>query len=410
MNGQLLKKYAELLIKHGVNLQKGEMLTISAPIIAEDLVVEAVKFAYKSGAKNVSVMWNDDKITRLAYKHEKKQVLADVPEWKVMQRNYIMEKKSAYLVIISDDPEIFKGIKTEKITAARRAASKAFAAFREATSSNKTRWCIGSYPNKSWAKKMFPELSSSSALKKLWEYITVTMRLDKEDSLAAWREHQNNLQRRCVFLNNAGIKKFHYKNSIGTDFTVGLPEDYIFCGGSEKGTLDGIDFTANMPTEEVFSCPDRLSAEGKLVAAMPLVRNGSIIKNFEIDFHEGRIVDFKAEEGYENLKSIIETDEGSHYLGEIALVGFDSPIRSLKTLFYETLFDENASCHFAMGDCYPNCVKGGDRMTEEELKNAGLNSSLEHVDFMVGTEDLSITAETADGKVLEIFKNGKWTV
>ena len=189
-----------------------------------------------------------------------------------------------------------------------------------------------------------------------------------------------------------------------------MPKNYLFCGGAEEGALDGVMFTANMPTEEVFSSPERLSANGKLVSAMPLCRNGQIIDNFWIEFKNGKIIGYGAGKGYENLKSIIESDEGSHYLGEIALVGYSSPIRNQGVLFYETLFDENASCHFAIGDSYPNCVKNGGDMNEDELKAAGLNCSVEHVDFMVGTKDLSIVCETEDGKTFDVFKNGEWAI
>ena len=210
-------------------------------------------------------------------------------------------------------------------------------------------------------------------------------------------------------MNEANIKSFRYKNSIGTDFRIGMPKGYIFTGAVEK-SRGGVDFTANLPTEEVFSSPDKNTAEGTLVAALPLVRNGVIIENFSLTFEKGRVVDFKAEKGYDTLKEIIETDEGSHRLGEIALIGYDSPIQNLKTLFYETLFDENASCHFALGRAFPTCLKGGEDMSDEELSAAGLNNSLEHVDFMVGTKDLSIVAATEDGREIEIFRNGNWVI
>ena len=408
MNKRDLEKYAELLIKTGVNLQKGEMLVISAPVLAADLVRATVKQAYKIGACNVNVLWNDDAISKMGYKYRSKKQLAEVPDWIVAQREYFIDKMIDYLVIISDDPENLKGIKPEKIAIARRATGKALKKFREYTSSNKIRWSIGAYPNKAWAKKMFPELPSNIGLIKLWDYIKKTVRLDEENPVLAWEEHQKMVENRCKVLNDAKITSFTYKNSKGTNLTVGMPKGYIFCGGAEEGSLDGVPFTANLPTEEVFSSPLKTSVNGKLVASMPLCRNGSIIKGFWFEFKDGRIVDYGAKEGYDNLKSIIETDEGSHYLGEIALVGYNSPIRNLDTLFYETLFDENASCHFAIGDCYPGCVTGGNDMTSEQLAEVGLNSSLEHVDFMVGTEDLSITATTEEGKTLVVFENGDW--
>lgn len=410
MNAKILSTYADLIIRTGVNLQKGEMLVINAPIDSRGLVEKVVKSAYKAGARNVEVQWLDDKISRLNYKYRSKKELTKIPDWVIKQKDHYIDEKIAYLRILSDNPESLKGVNPEKVAAARRASGKALAKFRDYTGSNKLRWCIAAYPQKDWAKKMFPELSPSAAMKKQWKYIAETMRLNCDDPIKAWEKHQNEISRRCEILNGAKIKTFTYKNSLGTDFTVGMPQGYIFCGGAEKGALDGIRFTANMPTEEVFSCPDRRTANGKLVAAMPLCRNGQIIKNFWFTFENGKITDYGAEEGYENLKSIIETDEGSHYLGEIALVGYNSPIRNLNTLFYETLFDENASCHFAIGDCYPTCLQGGGELTKDELLSSGLNSSIEHVDFMVGTSDLEITATCEDGKQLNIFENGEWVI
>ena len=410
MTKKIISNYADLLIKVGVNLQKKEKLVISAPVIAADLVREIANKAYKNGAREVEVLWNDESLLRLDYKYRSMKSLAAVPEWEKLQRDGFIEGRVCYIVIASHDPEALKKVKTEKIATARRAKNLAFAKFRDYTSSNKIRWTIAAYPNKAWAKKVFPQDSSAAAMKKLWNAIIASVRLDADNPMKAWEEHQNNLQRRCKILNDAKIKKLTYKNSIGTNFSVSMPKNYLFCGGAEEGALDGVMFTANLPTEEVFSSPERLSANGKLVSAMPLCRNGQIIDNFWIEFKNGKIIGYGAEKGYENLKSIIESDEGSHYLGEIALVGYSSPIRNQGVLFYETLFDENASCHFAIGDSYPNCVKNGGDMTEDELKAAGLNCSVEHVDFMVGTKDLSIVCETEDGKTFDVFKNGEWAI
>lgn len=403
-----IKKYAELLIKTGVNLQKGEMLVISAPVNAVELVRETTKQAYKNGASNVNVLWNDEVVTKMGYKYRTKKQLAEVPDWIVQQREYFIDKKIAYLVIISDDPENLKGINPEKIAISRRATGKALKKFREYTGSNKIRWSIAAYPNKSWAKKMFPQLPANLALKKQWEYIAKTVRLDYDNPINEWVEHQKKVENRCKILNSAEITEFKYTNSLGTNLTVGMPEGYVFCGGAEAGSLDGVMFTANLPTEEVFSSPNRNAINGKLYSSMPLCRNGSIIKDFWFEFVNGKIVNFGAKEGYDNLKSIIDTDEGSHYLGEIALVGYNSPIRNLETMFFETLFDENASCHFAIGSCYPGCLTGGTEMTTEQLLEKGLNDSIEHVDFMVGTSDLSITAKTKDGREIVVFENGDW--
>ncbi len=410
MNKTILKNYAELIVKKGLNLQKGEPLYINAPIHTAELVEIVTEKAYKCGAKKVTVFWSNEKIAKLKYKHESVKQLEEVPDWVARSRNVIVEEGGVYLGILSENPMAFAGVNPTKIAKARRAMGKAIRPMRDATGSNRIRWCLVAYPEKNWAKKMFPDFPQNKALAKQWEYILKTMRLDQEDPFAAWEEHQKNLTRRIEILNSSKIKTFHYKNSIGTDFSIGLPKGYLFCGGAEKGLNDGVDFIANMPTEEVFSSPDKNTAEGVLVSAMPLVRSGVIIENFTLTFKNGKIVDFTAEKGYDTLKEIIATDEGSHYLGEIALIGKNSPIHKLGTLFYETLFDENASCHFAIGDCYVGCFNGGAEMTKEELSKHGLNTSLEHVDFMIGTDDLDVTAECEDGTIMQIFKDGEWVI
>lgn len=410
MTKKIINDYAELLVRVGVNLQKKEKLVVSAPVLAADLVRAVVKSAYKNGAREVEVMWNDREISKLGLKYRTEKSLSVIPDWAKAQREAFIEEKICYISIISDDPEAMKNISPKKLSVSRRARNKAFLKFFEYTSSNKIRWTLGVYPNKSWAKKVYPEDVPSVALKKLWQSVISCVRLDTPSFIDAWDAHQAELQRRCEVLNNAKIKKFIYKSSSGTDFTVEMPKGYIFCGGAELGAFDGVPFTANLPTEEVFSSPDRLTANGKLVSTKPLCSNGKLIDNFWIIFKDGKIIDYYAEKGMDILKDIIETDEGSHYLGEIALVGFDSPVRKQNVLFYETLFDENASCHFAIGDCYPNCVKNGGDMDKEQLHAAGLNTSLEHVDFMVGAKDLSIKCETEDGKILDVFVNGEWVI
>ncbi len=404
-----LTKYAELVIKQGVNLQKGEPAVISAPIEAADFVKEIVKQAYECGAPTVTVLWQDEEVTKLRFRYESDEALTDIPQWLIDSRNYIVDSKAVYINVMSERPDLMKDIDPSKIAMYNRAANKAMDRFREATGSNSTRWVIVAYPNVEWAKKMFPTLGDKAALDKMWKYLHKTMRLDKADSLGAWRKHAAKLARRSRFLNKAKIVSFRYKNSLGTDFTIGMPKGYIFTGALEKGG-GNVDFTANMPTEEVFSSPDRLSANGTLVASKPLVRSGGIMENFSLTFKDGRVVDYKAEKGYETLKGIIESDEGSHYLGEIALVGYNSPIQNLGTLFYNTLFDENASCHFALGRAFPSCIKGGDKMSREEQVKAGLNDSIEHVDFMIGTPDLSIVATTESGEEIVIFRDGDWAI
>jgi aminopeptidase len=403
-----LQTYAELIITQGVNLERGEMLAITADIESADLARAVAEYAYKAGASRVQMFWSDPIIGKMAFKYESDERLAEIPEYTVKSRDYLMDNKAAYLNIISEMPDHLSDIDPQKIIIRSLASSKAFMRFRESTGSNKTRWCLCAYPNVSWAQKVFPGLNPDEALDKLWDYIHRTLRMDTPDPVLAWKKHEEALGRRSKKLNEAGILSLHYKNSLGTDFTIGLPKGYMFTGAVEESAY-GRPFTANLPTEEVFCTPDFRKADGKLVASLPLVRRGAIIKDFWMTFKDGRVVDYGAGEGYDTLKGIIETDEGSHYLGEVALVGFNSPIQNLKTLFYNTLFDENASCHFAVGRGFGACIKGGLGLSKEQLKELGVNDSLEHVDFMVGTADLSITAKLEGGGELVIFKDGDWT-
>lgn len=405
--GLNLEKYAELIIKVGLNLQSGEELVISAPIESADLVRAVTSMAYNSGAKLVTVFYDDEVVARQTYLNADSSVICDIPTYLKESKKYIVDSKAVYLGIICDDPEIFDGVEPEKITARQRAVVKACPEYRKSLDNNQTRWCLVAYPHEKWAKKVFP--NKSNAMELLGEKIATSLWLDKENCLELWQEHANNLKSRSKILNDKKIKKFRYKNSLGTDFTIEMPKGYIFSGANEKGRLDGVEFVANMPTQEVFSSPDYRTANGKLVASMPLVRNGVIIKDFYLVFRDGVVVEYKAEQGENTLKEILEIDEGMKRLGEIALVGYDSPIRKSGVLYFETLFDENASCHFALGKSFSSCYTGGSSMSKEELMEVGLNDSLSHVDFMVGTSDLTITAECNSGEIITIFKDGKWT-
>jgi aminopeptidase len=273
--------------------------------------------------------------------------------------------------------------------------------------SNKNVWCVASIPTKPWAKKVFPDLSEEEAVEKLWENIFKTVRVDMEYPVAAWDEHKSNLKKSMEFLNNSKFKFLHYKNSLGTDLRIELPKDHIWLGGSDL-TPEGVEFIANMPTEEVFTLPKKNGVNGVVWSSMPINRNGNIIDKFSLTFKEGRIVDFSAEEGYDVLKTLVETDEGSRYLGEVALVPYASPISKLGILFYNTLFDENASCHLAIGEAYPVCIKNGENMSKEELKKAEVNDSSVHVDFMIGTKDLEITGIAESGQEIPVFKDGNF--
>jgi len=402
-----LKEYAQLIVRQGINLEKGEMVAISADVESADLVEAVVEAAYEAGAKKATIFWGHAGIGKMAYQYQDEATLTDIPDWVVASRDYVVDNKAPLINILSERPELLKDVDPQKIKAATIATSNAMKKLREATGSDKLRWCLAAYPNEEWAEKIFPKLKGEKAVAKLWEYIHKTVRLDKNDALAAWQTHAQNLAKRAKVLNDANLKTIRMKNSIGTDITMDMPKGYEFTGAA-KACHYGREFTANLPTEEVFASPDYRTANGKVVGALPLVRRGVIINDFWMEFKDGRCVDFGAKEGYETLKGIIETDEGSHYLGEIALVGFDSPIQNLKTLFYNTLFDENASCHLAIGRSFAGCLKNGTNMTKEELKEAGMNDSIEHVDFMIGTADLSVVGIREDGSEMVIFDKGDW--
>lgn len=406
MDKTCLKKYAELLISLGVNLQKGDSLVISYTLEGLELAKAAAECAYDKGARRVDFIFENDELKHMKYCHESESTLLDIPLWQKMQKDAIVDNKSCYIAILAENPEAFFDINPLLLSKISVARHNAFKKYFDAATTNAIRWCLCAVPCDAWAQKMFPSLSLDEAISKQWQYIAKTMRLDALDSIAAWNEHIDRLQKISDYLTSQEFTTLTYSNSLGTDFTIGLPRGYYFSGGNEI-SRDGVRFTANMPTEEVFTLPDRNTANGTVVASMPLIHTGAVIDRFFLEFKNGKIVDYGAEVGHEILQGIIESDEGSHYLGEIALVPFNSPINNLNTLFYNTLFDENASCHLAIGEAYP-MIKNIDSLSESEQANLGVNKSCVHVDFMIGTADLQITARKKDGAEVQIFKNGNF--
>lgn len=405
---QKLEKLAELVVRVGVNVGEGDEVVISSVIDSAEFVRALMKRAYECGAKDVTVFWSDNAADKIRFGAAAKETLADIPDWLAQSRNEIAEKKKCYISVASGDPLAFEGVDPEKVAAASRAMHNACAAFYRSSMVNDIRWCVCAGATPGWARRVFPELSAKLAVDKLWSLIFKAMRVDKKDPLKAWEQHGRKLARRCRHLNRCKFVSFEYKNGAGTDLTVEMPENYRFFGGFEKSS-DGVTFAANMPTEEVFSAPLRTGVNGKLVATMPLSRNGSLVENFWFRFENGKVTDYGAEKGKEVLDSILASDEGANYLGEIAMVPYDSAIRSLNTLFYNTLFDENASCHFALGRAYA-AVKGAEKMTSEQQLAAGLNQSVEHVDFMVGSSDLEIVGNFADGNREVIMRKGNFVI
>ncbi|NMA70116.1 MAG: aminopeptidase, partial [Desulfitobacterium sp.] len=359
------------------------------------------------GAKDVAVFWKDEVTSKIRFLHGQEEIFDDFPQWqKSFYINYA-QQGAAFISIAANDPELMKDVNPERMVRAQRASSTALKEYRERLMSNQNPWCVVSVPTEAWAQKVFPGETKEDAMEKLWEAILSSVRVDQDDPVQAWEDHKNNLQRTMDFLNSHNFKSLHFKNSLGTDLSIGLPEDHLWIGGPDY-TADGIEFIANMPTEEVFTMPHRTKVNGKVVSSMPLNYNGNLITNFSLTFKDGRIIECTAEEGLEQLKGLINTDEGSHYLGEVALVPYDSPISNSGILFYNTLFDENAACHLAIGKAYPVNLKNGDKLSEEELLVAGANDSLIHEDFMIGTPDLSITGITQDEREVPIFVKGNF--
>lgn len=402
----LLSKYAELSVRVGVNLQKGQTLVINSPIECAEFTRIVAKEAYKAGAKEVHVEWSDEELTLIKFMNAPEEAFKEFPKWKAEGYEELAKNGAAFLSISASNPELLRDVDPKKIAESNKTRSIALKKYREYIMNSTVAWSIVSIPTKAWSKKVFPNLSEESAIEKLWENIFKIVRVDKDNPIDAWNDHLDNLQKKVEFLNEKKFKKLHYI-SKGTDLTIELPEKHIWAGGGEYNSKQTY-FVANMPTEEVFTLPLKTGVNGKVKSTKPLNYSGNLIDNFTLIFKDGKIVDFSAEKGYETLKKLIETDEGSHYLGEVALVPYDSPISNSNIIFYNTLFDENASCHLALGEAYPICLEGGSNMNEEKLEKSGANISLTHVDFMVGSPDLDITGETRDDEVVHIFKNGNW--
>lgn len=404
---KLNKGLAKAAVYAGVNVQQGEEVYVISSVYAVELTREIVKLCYERGAKRVIVKYRDNDLDKLDFEYQSEETLTHKPSFVYDERNYFAAVNGCVINVICEDPNGLKSADAQKITASRRADMSGLAPYYEKSMSHKIKWSIIAYPHPEWAKLVFPDLKEREAYKKLGKYIAKITRVDNDDPETAWKKHNAKLIARRNKLTETNITEFHYKNKLGTDLHVGMPEGYIFGGGAD--VHNGNSFNPNMPTEEVFSAPDCNNINGVVKASMPLCYNGKIIEDIELTLKDGKIISAKAKTNEDILKGIIETDEGSHSLGEIALVPYDSPISKLHTLFYETLFDENASCHFAIGKAYPTCLKGGSKMSKDELKAHGINDSQVHVDFMVGTKDLEITAKTKDGKELKIFENGNFT-
>ncbi|MEG0562442.1 MAG: aminopeptidase [Cetobacterium sp.] len=401
-----LEKYAELAVKVGVNIQPGQTLLVRSPIECAPFVRNVSKFAYECGAKNVHIEWSDEESTLIKYLNAPEETFNEFPRWISDQYVDIAKEGGAFLTIYAQNPDLLKNVDPQRVANFQKASGMALKEWRSYTLSDKCKWSIVSIPTESWATKVFPDISSKEAVDKLWNAIFKCTRVDNEDPIAAWAQHNSDLKLRMNFLNEKNFKTLRFK-SAKTDLVVDLPEGHIWLSGASQDPT-GVAFNANMPTEEVFSMPHKFKVNGVVHSTKPLVYGGNVIDDFSLTFKDGKIVDFTAQKGSETLGKLIDTDEGSHYLGEVALVPFKSPISDTNIVFFNTLYDENASCHFAIGAAYRTNIKDGDKLKDEELDAHGVNNSLTHVDFMIGSSDMDIVGVTYDGEDVQVFKNGNW--
>ena len=405
MKKTVLREYAKLIALKGVNIQKGQEVVIRAGLDQPEFVEMLVKECYKAGASDVTVEWGYQPLTALNIRYKKQKDLNKIKDWELERMKYRAETLPCTIFLTSEDPDGLKGVNQEKMMKARQAQYPVLRPIRRSME-NKYQWCIAGVPGKAWAKKVFPGERTSVAIEKLWEAILHTSRAEV-DPIAAWNEHNADLKKRYDHLNSLGIKKLKYSASNGTDFTVGMIDDGIFTGGGET-TLGGIFFNPNIPSEEIFTSPMKGEADGIVYATKPLSYNGELIENFSVRFEKGKAVEVKAEKGQALLEKMISMDEGASYLGEVALVPWNSPINETGILFYNTLYDENACCHLALGQGFNECLKGFEELTPDECTARGINDSMIHVDFMIGSPDLVIDAYTKDGETVRLFDKGTW--
>lgn len=401
-----LRKYAKLIVRMGVNIHKGQDLNIYANCDQVELVRLLVEEAYKAKARKVTVQFNDDAVSKLHYLYQDVNVLGTMEKWEIERLEHRANTLPARIYIESSDPDSMKGVDQAKVSKSRSMTYPIIKPFIDRIE-NKEQWCIAAASSPEWAQKVFPELSKKEAYKKLWDAILYTSRVWK-DPIKEWKEHNKILKEKCDYLNSLKLKELRYKASNGTDFRVGLIEDCLFLGGSEKALGSNIEFNPNIPSEELFTSPMKGKAEGIVYASKPLSYHGELIEDFSVRFEDGKAVEVHAKKGEELLKQMISMDEGAAYLGECALIPYDSPINNTNILFYNTLFDENCSCHLALGMGFTNLIKDFDKYTQKELHDKGINDSMIHVDFMIGTKDMNITGIDKEGKEIPIFRNGNW--
>lgn len=409
---EFLRNYAEAIVKVGLNLREGQRLIIinaatrGVPPAGRELVHAVTRAAYASGARFVDVIWGDEEMLRIRLQNAPADSFSAYPTWHVNALMDICQNGDALLSIHAHNPDLLAGLDSERIGAMLKAHLENFAPVGELVSVNKINWCVVAAAAPAWAEKIFPELSEEQAMDKLWTAIFETTRATQPDPIAAWRDHIKNLRKRAEYMQSKAYSALHYKSDL-TDFTLGLPQGHKWTGAQSLAE-NGVVFTANMPTEEIFTLPDRHRAEGTVTSTFPLSYGGSLIEDFSLTFENGRIVKVHAKRNEAILQKLVDTDEGSTRLGEVALVPASSPIAKRGHLFYDTLYDENASCHLAIGRAYRFTLIGGEELNDEEFKAAGGNVSLNHVDFMIGSPRMDIDGIAQDGTREPVMRQGEW--
>lgn len=409
-NPLLLKKLAKLAVKVGANVQTGQTVVLRSNTESRELAREVVRAAYEVGARKVIIDWNDEFVTKYAYEHQDDETLKEVPDYIVSKNQYYVDQNACFISITSPMPGLNKDIDSKKVQMAGIASQQKLGFVREYTMGNKAQWTIIGASNKIWATKVFPDLPEDEAVEALWDAIFAASRVTLDNNpIEDWKNHNKLLRAHADLLNNYNFKELHFKNSLGTDLVVGLVDNHIWAAGGEVAA-NGFYFNPNIPTEEAFTMPHKFMTQGKVVATKPLNYNGKLIENFSIEFDQGKVVNFQAEKEVEALESILNFDDNARYIGEIALISHDSPISNTNILFYNTLYDENASCHMALGRAYPMNIKNGIGADVKDLEPKGYNNSMVHVDFMFGSSDMEITGITQDGKKIKVFENGNFII
>lgn len=402
-----IRRYADLIVRKGGAVKLGQEIVIEAPVERADFARLVVERAYAAGAGHVTVIWSDDAVTRLTYENVELSYFEHTPAWKAEQLNSLAEAGASFIMLEGSDPSALAGIDPAKPAASAKARNRDCRTFRDAMDFGRIVWTIAGVPVKAWATKVFPDVSEDEAVYRLWVAILQTARSAGDDPQQDWETHNASFEKNKRFLNEQAFDHLRYRSSNGTDLTVGLNPGHIWEGGSGR-TTDGTVFFPNIPTEEVFTTPDCMRVDGIVYSALPLAHAGQVVRDFWFRFENGAVVDYGAAEGKEVLRQILETDENAVRLGECALISKNTPIRQSGILFYNTLYDENASCHLALGTGFPECIENGFDMSTDELLAHGVNHSATHVDFMIGSDDLSVVGVKADGTEVPVFVNGQW--